>query len=196
MTWVRPHGATWQAGACPAEDEPLPTRGRGLPDPAVLHAARHGDLRAIEAVLEHCRAGLCRTARRHCPAGSDPEDAVQEAMLLIYRHITGLRSNEAFPAWVAAIVRRVCQRLALRQLPLTEEIVEDTLVGSDEALALGYDLAQAFADLPDTYRQAVILRDVEEFALTEIAEVLKLSLETTKNRIHRGRKRLRSYLGG
>lgn len=117
-------------------------------------------------------------------------------MLLIYRHITGLRSNEAFPAWVASIVRRVCQRLAQRQLPATEEVAEDMLVSSDDAPALGYDLAHAFADLPDAYREAVILRDVEELALTEIAAALELSLETTKNRIHRGRKRLRSYLGG
>lgn len=117
-------------------------------------------------------------------------------MLLIYRHVTGLRSNEAFPAWVASIVRRVCQRLALRQMPPTEEIAEDTLVGSDEAPALGYDLVQAFADLPGAYREAVILRDVEELALTEIAEALEVSLEIAKNRIHRGRKRLRSYLDG
>lgn len=117
-------------------------------------------------------------------------------MLLIYRHITGLRSNEAFPAWVASIVRRVCQRQALRQAPPAEEVAEDMLVGSDDAPALGYDLTRAFADLPDTYREAVILRDVEELALAEIAEALELSLETTKNRIHRGRKRLRRYLGG
>lgn len=116
-------------------------------------------------------------------------------MLLIYRHLAGLRSNEAFPAWVASIVRRVCHRQAQRQAPPAEELAEDMLVAPDDSAALGYDLARAFASLPDAYREAVLMRDVEELALAEIADALGLSLEATKNRIHRGRKRLRGRLG-
>ena len=66
-----------------------------------------------------------------------------------------------------------------------------------EALAgKGQDLARALALLPEPFRAAVVLRDVEELSYEEIAEALQVPMGTVMSRIHRGRARLRAALAG
>lgn len=66
-----------------------------------------------------------------------------------------------------------------------------------EALAGGgQDLARCLATLPEPFRAAVVLRDIEELSYAEIAEVLQVPTGTVMSRIHRGRARLRAALAG
>lgn len=66
-----------------------------------------------------------------------------------------------------------------------------------EALAgKGQDLARALALLPEPFRAAVVLRDIEELSYEEIAEALQVPMGTVMSRIHRGRARLRAALAG
>lgn len=60
----------------------------------------------------------------------------------------------------------------------------------------GRDLARALARLPEPFRAAVMLRDVEELSYGEIAEALQVPMGTVMSRIHRGRARLRAALAG
>ncbi|MDQ6645749.1 MAG: RNA polymerase sigma factor, partial [Pseudomonadota bacterium] len=80
-------------------------------DPLLLEAARQGDIVAVERLLTHCRSDLQRIAQTQCSSSVDPEDAVQESLLLIYRRIGALRTVASFPAWTFSIVRRECHRL-------------------------------------------------------------------------------------
>lgn len=59
---------------------------------------------------------------------------------------------------------------------------------------LRHDLAAAIQSLPEKYREAIILRDFEEFSITEIADRLLLTREAVKSRIHRGRQMVQEYL--
>jgi RNA polymerase sigma factor (sigma-70 family) len=59
---------------------------------------------------------------------------------------------------------------------------------------LRYDLAAAIQSLPEKYREAIILRDFEEYSITEIADRLLLTREAVKSRIHRGRQMVQEYL--
>jgi RNA polymerase sigma-70 factor (ECF subfamily) len=62
-------------------------------------------------------------------------------------------------------------------------------------LAHGHeDLSRALAALPEVFRAAVILRDVQEFSYEEIAQILDIPLGTVMSRIHRGRALMRNYL--
>lgn len=56
------------------------------------------------------------------------------------------------------------------------------------------DLAAAIQSLPGKYREAIILRDFEEYSISEIAQSLRLTRGATKSRIHRGRQMIREYL--
>ncbi|NOJ47157.1 sigma-70 family RNA polymerase sigma factor [Bradyrhizobium archetypum] len=56
------------------------------------------------------------------------------------------------------------------------------------------DLSRAIQSLPDHYREVILLRDIEELSIDEIAEVLGLTRESVKARIHRARLMIREYL--
>ncbi len=164
-------------------------------DPIMVEAARQGDLAALEHLLAACRPNLRRIALAECVAGVDAEDAVQESLLLIYRRIGALRTVAAFPAWTFSIVRRECHRLwrAMRgevELPPADDLV----FAYTEHPELRLDLAAAIQSLPENYREAIILRDFEEFSIQEIAERLYLTRAAVKSRIYRGRQMVQEYL--
>ncbi|MEO7071865.1 MAG: RNA polymerase sigma factor [Rhodanobacter sp.] len=164
-------------------------------DPQLLQAARMGDIVAVERLLATCRPGLQRIAQQQCSGSVDPDDAVQESLLLIYRRIGTLRTIASFPAWTFSIVRRECHRLwrAMHGERATQNENLPVMVYVDH-FELRRDLAAAIQSLPEKYREAIILRDFEEFSISEIAGQLLLTREAVKSRIHRGRQMLQEYL--
>ena len=60
--------------------------------------------------------------------------------------------------------------------------------------SLRIDLSRAIQSLPDHYREVILLRDIEELSIDEIASVLSLTRESVKARIHRARMLIREYL--
>jgi len=164
-------------------------------DPELLESARRGDLAAVEKLLVICRPDLKRIAQSQCVSSVDPEDAVQESLVLIYRRIGTLRTVAAFPAWAFSIVRRECNRLLRAMRGQTELPDEDSPVFTyTDRFELRSDLAAAIQSLPEKYREAIILRDFEEYSISEIADQLLLTREAVKSRIHRGRQMVQEYL--
>lgn len=165
-------------------------------DLAMLEAARGGDPRSIEALLERAQPDIRRYARMRCGASADAEDALQETMLLIYRKVDRLRALTSFSGWLMAIVRRECLRLARmtfgrRSLEDAEAEHKLTWMPEDE---LRRDLSLSIQSLPEHYREIVLLRDVEVLTIEAIAERLSLTRETVKARLHRARKLMREFL--
>jgi RNA polymerase sigma factor (sigma-70 family) len=170
-------------------------------DLALLDAARGGDHAAIVSLLAAAQPDIRRYARRSCSRADDVDDAVQETLWLLYRRVGTLRTLAALSGWLLTVVRRECLRLADRLRGRTVEI--------DEALAepatatrlavrpldeLRIDVARAIESLPPHYREVVLLRDVEERTVDEIAAALALTREAVKGRLHRARALLREYL--
>lgn len=171
------------------------TNSRAIPA-AMIEAARTGDSSALLTLIATVQPDLRRYARRACRTSSDIDDAVQEALWLMYRQIGTLRAVTAFSAWLFAIVRRECLRLARRAMG-TEVLQDETR--TDAALSmpdaeLRCELVSAIQSLPSHYRDVVILRDIEELTIGEIAERLFITREAAKARLHRARALLREYL--
>lgn len=161
----------------------------------VLQAARLGDAAAMEQVLRMCQPDVRRYAFRHCLA-SDVDDAVQETLLAVVRHLRTLRAAAAFSGWLFQIVRRECRRLERRLFrldPYDEEKMAAWLaVTPDETIR--HDLAAALHSLPAHYREVILLRDFHEMTIREIADHLLLTVPATKSRLHRARELVREYL--
>src|SRR5258708_24939233 len=79
-------------------------------DSNLVEDARTGDLNAVAQLLAVCRPNLRRIAQSQRAEGVDPDDAVQESMLQIYRRLGALRSLPAFPAWMFPILLLECPR--------------------------------------------------------------------------------------
>jgi RNA polymerase sigma factor (sigma-70 family) len=158
--------------------------------------ARGGDERALETLLRVSRPDLERYARRHCES-DDVEEAVQDALWILYRRLGGLWSIAAFSGWLFQVVRRACLGLARRRKRHVsiDEVPESQLcddAASDAELRVR--LSRIISSLPPAYREVLLLKDVQGLSAEEIAELLEVSIEAAKSRLHRGRAIVRAGL--
>jgi RNA polymerase sigma factor (sigma-70 family) len=172
---------------------------RTQPDFDLIQAACDGDTDAVETVLRQYQPAMTRFAYRYC-AAEDIEDAVQETLWTVYQKIGYLKTTQAFISWTFQIVRHHCYRLMHRH-PQTETVEfepwvcaappdDNPLVDED----LKHDVLKALGSVPLTYRQVLILRDLEGYSALETADRLGITVETVKSRLHRGRLIMRETL--
>jgi RNA polymerase sigma factor (sigma-70 family) len=167
----------------------------GRCDPALIEAARGGDAEALLSLIAVAQPDIRRYAARNCRA-ADIDDAVQETLLLLYRRVGTLRAVTSFSAWLFAVARRACLRLLRRSMGMAAEPIDDAEARLVHLPAedIRIDLSRAIQSLPGQYREVILLRDIEELSIDEIAGVLGLTRESVKARIHRARLMIREYL--
>ena len=162
-------------------------------DGALLEDARAGDRAALERLLKAHKPDLERYARRHC-ASDDVEEAVQDALWILYRRVGGLRSVAAFTGWLYQIVRRACLKHAVGRR--AAQSLDDLPVGADRDRTASDGELRAFlsgiiAALPRPYREVLVLKDVQGLSAEEISVALSISVEAAKSRLHRARAMVR-----
>jgi RNA polymerase sigma-70 factor (ECF subfamily) len=164
--------------------------------PNLFEAARLGDPQAIASLLETAQPDIRRYARATCRSSADAEDAAQEALWILFRHVGSIRSMLALSAWLFSVVRRECLRLARRAglAPAINEGEAEALLLSRPEVELRLDVAAAFEALPTHYRDVALMRDVKEMTIEEISAALGASRQTVKARLHRARALMREYL--
>ena len=146
---------------------------------------------------------------------SDAEDLVQETYLKAYRGFGGFEQDTNLKAWLYRILTNtyINSYRAKKRRPDESDLeeVEDLYLyrrlGGLEAAAAGRsaedelldiytddEVKQAIEALPEQFRMAVLLADVEGFSYKEIAEILDVPIGTVMSRLHRGRKGLQKKL--
>ena len=146
---------------------------------------------------------------------ADAEDLVQETFLRAFRGFEGFEAGTNLKAWLYRILTNtfINQYRAKKRRPDETDLddVEDLYLyrrlGGLEAAAVGrsaedelmdffteVEVAKAVDGLPESFRLAVLLADVEEFSYKEIAEILDIPIGTVMSRLHRGRKLLQKEL--
>jgi RNA polymerase sigma-70 factor, ECF subfamily len=165
---------------------------------------------AFEAEALASLNALYRTARRLTRTAADADDLVQETYLKAFRAAGTFRPGTNLRAWLFTILHNTARNRARDRareaVVVDSEAVERAaelpsgvpwgagVAESPETLLLRDMLApelQAALDaLPEAFREAVLLRDVEEFSYAEIAEILEIPVGTVMSRISRGRQAL------
>lgn len=163
----------------------------------LLLAARAGDPHAMHELLASLRVGIRRYATYQCSRATSIDDVVQEALIVINRSISSIENLSSFAAWVAKVVTRLCLLPPLRLLRATDSLLQlerspQFAARSPEGLRL--DVARALESLSETQREVILMRDLEELTIGEMAERLGLTREATKSRLHRARQLVRGYL--
>ena len=173
-------------------------------DTQLLAQAHQGDEQALLQLLAQAQPDIRRYARRSCQLGDDVEDAVQETLWLLYRRLGTLRMLGSLSAWLKAVVRHHCLRLARvawghrlqAEVDDVHDLADDPRLAQMPTHELRIDVARALQSLPEHYRTVVLLRDVEELTVDEMAATLGLSREAVKGRLHRARGLMREHLLG
>ncbi len=136
----------------------------------------------------------------------EARDLAQDVFVRVYRNLHRYRPG-TFEGWLYRITRnlfldRVRRRARVRMEPLPDgdwrEPREPGPSPDERAVdqVLDEDVEQALAELPATFRRAVVLCDVRGLSYDEIVEVTGWPMGTVRSRIHRGRKLLRQQLAG
>jgi RNA polymerase sigma-70 factor (ECF subfamily) len=159
-------------------------------------------------LLNEMYAGALRLTRN--PA--DAEDLLQEAYLRAYRGFSTFREGTNLRAWLYRILtnafinmyrkrQREPQTVPDEEVPdwyLYEKLGGEGAEASAETQVLeslpDEDVQEALAALPEQFRLAVLLADVEGFSYKEIAEILDVPIGTVMSRLHRGRRALEKRL--
>jgi RNA polymerase sigma-70 factor (ECF subfamily) len=167
-----------------------------------------------EEAMEHMPA-LYAAAMRMTRNKSDAEDLVQETYLKAYRAYGGFQEGTNLRAWLYRILTNTFINIyrAKKRRPEENDLddVEDLYLyrrlGGLEGAVAGRsaedevldqitegEVKAAIEALPEQFRMAVLLADVEGFQYKEIAEILDIPIGTVMSRLHRGRRALQKSL--
>jgi RNA polymerase sigma-70 factor, ECF subfamily len=152
---------------------------------------------------------LYGTALRLTRRPQDAEDLVQETYLKAFRASEQFERGTNLKAWLFTILHNTFRNMRRHDVrnpvDVNSETVEQAVDRAGEQQSpeqlltratLDADLQAALDDLPDNFRQAVWLRDVEEFSYADIAKMLDVPIGTVMSRISRGRRLLYERLAG
>ncbi|HET7291743.1 MAG TPA: sigma-70 family RNA polymerase sigma factor [Vicinamibacteria bacterium] len=191
----------------------LPASGSGTASDARLAAIRAGEPEAVAAFVRSETPRLLGLARRILRDEEEARDAVQEAFLRAFRSLPAFRGSASLSTWLYKIalnasLMRLRSRRSHPEVSLEEllpRFLEDghhavnvhPWLPVDEALGRRElcELVRRHIDrLPEPYRLALLLRDVEELDTEETARALGVSCNVVKVRLHRARQALRGLL--
>jgi RNA polymerase sigma-70 factor, ECF subfamily len=185
-------------------------------DAILLAGLRNGDQQAFEEMVRRFGGRLLATARRYLRSEADACDALQDAFLCAFKSIDTFKGDSQLSTWL----HRILVNSALMHLRAKRSFAEGDGGEIDELLPR-FDTAGNWMDerihsapahvlveasetramvrrcidlLPDNYRIVLILRDIEELATEEVANLLDVTPSNVKVRLHRARQALKVLL--
>lgn len=183
-------------------------------DPLFLARLRRGDGDAFENLVREHTGRLLRVARHYMKSEDEARDALQDAFLSVFRSIGRFEASARLSTWLHRITVNACLMRLRSQRRRAEEDIEsylpsfpgegshaepgvswcesaDTLI---ERMQLRRLVRASIDRLPATYREVLLLRDIEELSNEETAKRLGVTPNAAKIRLHRARQALRAML--
>jgi len=161
-----------------------------LTDQQLVERIRGGAREDFEILVRRHNQRLYRAARAIMKSDDEAEDIVQQAWLEVFRNLTQFRGDAAFTTWATRIAVNAAITHA-RKRPIIAEVPEtiaDAKPDADvERAELGKVLEECLELLPQGNREVMVLRDVLELDTAETAQMLGLSEEAVRVRLHRAR---------
>jgi RNA polymerase sigma-70 factor, ECF subfamily len=165
-----------------------------------------GETQAFTTLVERHEARMYNVCLRILGNREDARDAAQEAFVSALRKLGQFRGDAAFTTWLHRVAVNACYDLLRKQQrqPMLR------LVGDDEGpmpepgpptpdhadeIAGRADVAACLTKVPEEFRVALVLADVQDLAYEEIARILDVPVGTVKSRVHRGRLALARAMG-
>lgn len=169
-------------------------------DAALLARAVGGDAHAFADLMAPARTRMWAVCLRITGNPADAEDALQEALIAAWHHLGSFRGDAQLTTWLYRIASNAALALVRRRpraMPVGDALGEIQIAAPGdhaEALSLEDAVRRALATLPESFREAVVLREYGQLSYEEIAAHQGVALATVKTRIHRARAQLAEQL--
>ena len=168
-------------------------------DRDLVEAARRGDREAYADLIRVRGDRLYAIAQRILRDIDRTEDAVQEALVIAWRDLPGLRDPDRFDAWLHRLVVRSCLREAVRERRLAANLrvlPADLPGGTDDIVSVADrdQLDRGFRRLDPQQRAILVLRYFAGYQPAEIAELLGIPAGTARSRLHHAHRAMRAAL--
>lgn len=181
-----------------------------LTDEDLILAFQQGDVTAFEEIVRRYRGPLYNFVVRLLGDAFFSEDVVQETFLRVYRNKHRYHQIAKFSTWIYTIAsnlaktelrrRKVRNFFSISSRGEDEKDYELVDASQDierqvDGLIKGEMILKEINALPHHFKEAVLLRDIQDLTYEEISQILNVPLGTVKSRVNRGRSRLQKRLG-
>lgn len=177
-----------------------PTEKKALPAErwALIKRARAGEPDAIALLYDEFGPTVYRIGYRLMKSEADAEDVVQDVFLGIARALQTFEGRGSFEGWMKRVAIRVALMKLRRNRQRNEVSLDRWLMATPSCEAptptLRVALEDALRALPDSLRTVFVLKEVEGYPHSEIAQMLGVTVEVSKVRLFRARRKLRDIL--
>ena len=156
-----------------------------------------GDRAAQRALYDRYKRAMFTLCYRVTGDKAVAADVLQDAFLKVFRHLGKFRRESTLGAWIKTIVVRTAYSELRKQKVTTQDLDEvnpnDYIDWGPGHLDAEY-LEQAILGLPEGYRAVFVLIEVEGYGHKDVAEMLGISVGTSKSQLYHAKKRLRATL--
>ena len=171
-------------------------------DEALMAMFNDGDKGALEALLIRREKWLWNVARKSIRDLSLAEDALQEALVLIWKHANTFRGESLVTSWMYQIVSRACidtlRKEQIRTHTSLNELEQFEDIGGtssfESALVDRLAVHAALLEIEPDHREVITLLDLEGLSVQEASQALGIPMGTVKSRAARGRESLKQVL--
>ena len=170
-------------------------------DFTLMKKIQNGDMVSFNEMVDRYKDRLMNVIGRMLSSTEEAEDVVQETFVRVYQHRQSFNFQHCFSTWIYTIALNLARNeLRKRKKFKFYEISE--MQGNEAEFAVDMKLPSrlpevlksAIEDLPEKYRTAFMLRDIQELPYEEVAKILSVPLGTVKSRVNRARMMLRDKL--
>jgi RNA polymerase sigma-70 factor (ECF subfamily) len=160
-------------------------------DSELIHRFQEGNDQAFGTLMARHERRVYNLAYRMLGNSEDARDATQDAFLSCFRHLSAFRGDSAFSTWIHRIAVNACYDALRRRRDTTSLDDRPVEPGSfpDHADQTGtaIDIQRALSSVPPDFRVVVVMHEVQDMPLEDIASILAVPVGTVKSRLHRGR---------
>jgi len=184
----------------------MPTNLPCVSDAELIQQSRNGDESAYGQMVERYQSLVCSVAYSRCGDLGMSEDLAQEAFIQAWKKLADLSDANKFQSWICTIVRNLASRsreksnrnvatgaarldAVVEPASAGKEPIERVISAEQEQLVW-----QAIEDIPENYREPMVLFYREEQSVARVAAALDISQDAVKQRLSRGRKFLQEQL--
>lgn len=180
----------------------------------LVRKAQKGDVEAFEKIISDYRSLVFNVSYRFSGNAEDAADMSQEIFIKLFKNINSFRFQSKLSTWIYKIATNTCLDIVKKKKRDLAAFSLDSDMEDEDGKSFSSEVAdsaptpdvvaernemknavnRAISMLPDDYRIAIILRDIQGLSYDDIAEVVDCSVGTVKSWISRGRKNLREIL--